>query len=163
MQALYQGQKEEAAKLAAEAAALDLFEATSLGQADRVAELLASGADVNAFSDDGFTAMHFAGFFDQPKAGHNLLNAGADPNAVARNDMRVQPLHSAAAGKSNGVSRMLLHAGADPNATQQKGYTALHEAVLNGNTDLEKLLLDHGADPSIANDDGQLPEDLRPS
>jgi len=77
--------------------------------------------------------------------------------------MRVQPLHSAAAGKSNGVCRMLLHAGADPNGKQQKGYTALHEAVLNGNTELEQLLLDNGADPSIANDDGQLPEDLRPS
>jgi len=163
MQALYQGQKDEAATLAADSGALDLFEATSLGQADRVDALIGAGADVTGYSDDGFTALHFAGFFDQPKAGHALLRAGADPNAVARNDMRVQPLHSAAAGKSNGVSRMLLHAGADPNAKQQKGYTALHEAVLNGNTDLEKLLLDHGADPSIANDDGQLPEDLRPS
>ena len=162
MQALYQGKKDEAAELAADAA-LDLFEAVSLGQVDLVEALVAGGTDVNAYSDDGFTAMHFAGFFDQPKAGHVLLRAGADPNAVAHNDMRVQPLHSAAAGKSNGVCRMLLHAGADPNGTQQKGYTALHEAVLNGNTELEKLLLDQGADPSIANDDGQLPEDLRPA
>ena len=163
MQALYQGKKDEAAQLAAEGAALDLFEAVSLGNTDAVKQRLADGADVNAYSDDGFTAMHFAGFFDQPEAGHELLHAGADPNAVARNDMRVQPLHSAAAGKSNGVCRMLLHAGADPNGKQQKGYTALHEAVLNGNTELEKLLIDNGADPSIANDDGQLPEDLRPS
>jgi ankyrin repeat protein len=158
MQALYASQKEEAEKLAAAGAQLDLFEATALGQTDRVAELAKEG-DASAFADDGFTALHFAGFFNQPDAARALLDAGADPNAVAQNDMRVQPLHSAAAGKANDVCRMLLEAGADPDAKQQKGFTA----VLNANTDLEKLLLDHGADSSIANDDGQRPEDLRPA
>ena len=144
MQALYAGKKDEAAALAAAAAQLDLFEATSLGRTDLVAQLAKEG-DPSAFSDDGFTALHFAGFFNQPAAARALLDAGADAGAVAKNDMRVQPLHSAAAGKATDVCRMLLEAGADPNATQHGGYTALDEAVLNGNTELEKLLLDYGA------------------
>ena len=65
--------------------------------------------------------------------------------AVARNDMRVQPLHSAAALGDVDAVRALLDAGADPNAEQQGGFRPLDEALLTENTALAALLRERGA------------------
>ena len=69
--------------------------------------------------------------------------------AVARNDMLVQPLHSAATGHNTELCRLLLESGASVNAPQQKGYTALDEAEMTSQEDLRDLLLEFGADPKI--------------
>jgi ankyrin repeat protein len=146
MLALYQRQTDEVKRLLADEPELDVFEAAALGRAPLLVELL--DADISltdAWSDDGFTALHLASFFGHPLSVRRLLDAGADPSAVSRNDMGVQPLHSAAAANSVEVCALLLHAGADPNATQKSGHTAMDEAVLIGNAEMQKLLRDHGA------------------
>jgi ankyrin repeat protein len=74
-----------------------------------------------------------------------LLEAGADPAAVAANAMRVQPLHSAAASRNVDAAQLLLAAGADPNAEQQDGFLPLDAAVQNGDEPMQELLLAHGA------------------
>ena len=85
-----------------------------------------------------------------------LLDSGADPNAVARNEMKVQPLHSAAAHRDVEICRRLLEAGADPNARQEGGYMPLDEAEHTGNTELSALLRAHGAELSGKALPGQL-------
>lgn len=140
---------------------LDIFEATSLGYADRLVEDLASDAALaTARSADGYTALHFAAFFGKSEAARLLLDAGAEVNVVSDNEMRVQPLHSAAAGRHHEVCRVLLTAGADVDATQQHGYTPLHAAAQHGDVELVELFLSAGADPAAALDDGATPADL---
>jgi ankyrin repeat protein len=145
-----------AAELLREAAGdVDIFEATSLGEIDRLKTLLADPHAASARSADGFTALHYAAFFGQPDAALHLLQAGADVNAVAENASRVQPIHSAAASGNVEIVRLLLQHGADANAAQHGGWTALQSAAKHGNQPLIELLLAHGADPRQQTDDGQ--------
>jgi uncharacterized protein len=96
---------------------LDVFEAAAL---DRAAELrgMVGGRPtlVNARSVDGFTPLHLAVFFGAAGSARVLLDRGADVEAVADNDMRVRPLHSAEAGGHPEIVAMLLDHGADPTA-----------------------------------------------
>jgi ankyrin repeat protein len=152
---LYFGRRAAAERIAALATSLDAFDLASLGRADDLAAYVDANPDATrAFSNDGFTALHFAAFLGGADAARVLIEHGADVNAVARNPMHVQPLHSAAAGRTE-VAELLVEAGADVNARQQGGYVPLHEAALNGNDALVELLLAHGADPAMREDEGR--------
>jgi ankyrin repeat protein len=141
--------------------ALTFFEAAAAGVADRLdAALRDEPALLDAYAPDGFTALGLASFFGHAEAAALLLARGADPNRASANDMRVAPLHSAAAGSHLAVVRMLLDRGADPNADQEGGFTALHSAAQNGRPDIVALLLAHGARPDAVTDDGKTPRDL---
>jgi ankyrin repeat protein len=158
--ALYQGQRDLARRLADEADSLNLAEAAALDEVDRVRELLDAGDDADARTTDGFTPLHLAAFFGAPRVAALLLERGADPAAVADNPMRVQPLHSAAAGRHHDIAVLLVAAGADVDARQQRGYTPLQAAAANGDVELARTLLAAGADPDLANDAGGRPADL---
>ena len=129
---------------------LDVFDAAAVGDVDRLTELLDGDGDlVNAWSEDGFNPLHLAAFFSRGKAVRLLLDRGADVGAVARNDMKVQPLHSAVAANSMEIVAALLVAGADPNARQEGGFTPLMAAEQREEeSDMVRLLMDHGAEES---------------
>ena len=155
MNALYRGQRQVAEILRSAHPGLDVFEAASVGDDGRIRELLKTAPELaNAWSADGFTALHFACFFGQEEAARVLLQAGAEVSAVARNAMQVMPLHSAATARNVPIVRMLLERGAPVNARQQKGWTALHAAAQNRHSEMFELLVSHGADPNLANEDG---------
>ncbi len=162
--ALYHGQGEVAARIAAARDDLDAFEAAALGRLGRLRELASADPEaLNAFSADGFTQLHLATFFGQLSAARFLLAQGADVDAVARNPSAVRPLHSAAATRDARIVRTVLAAGADPDAKQAGGHTALHSAVLHGNVPMAVALLSAGADPVARNDEGKSARDLTPS
>jgi ankyrin repeat protein len=157
--ALYRGQPEIAERIAAHATALDAFDLASLGDAERLRAYVGlNPGGVTAYSEDGFTALHFAAFLGGADVALVLIDAGAPVGAVALNAMQVQPLNSAAAGRTE-VCTLLLEAGADVDAQQTGGYTALHEAALNGNDELADVLLAHGADLAITDDEGRTAAD----
>jgi uncharacterized protein len=134
---------------------INLFEAAALGRTDRIVQLLETApALVSQYSPDGFTALHLASFFAHPPAATLLIECGADVTAVAKNPMKVMPLHSAVTSRNLAIARSLLDNGAPVNARQMQGWTPLHAAAQNGDVPLIELLLQHGADPRIANDDG---------
>ena len=140
---------------------LDVFEATALGYIDRLRERLDEDPSrAVAWSADGFTALHFAAFFGKAEAARTLIDAGAMVDAVSGNDMRVQPLHSAAAGRHHEVCRLLIAAGADVNATQQHDFTPLHAAAQHGDDELVELFLSAGADPAARTDNGDTAADI---
>jgi ankyrin repeat protein len=145
--ALYRGDRAEADRLASDRD-VDVFEAASLGDATTIRTLLRSDpALARAWSDDGFTALHLAAFLGGAGVVRELLAAGADVDAVARNEMRVQPLHSAVAAPVLDLEacRLLLAAGADANARQQGEFTPLMEAEQRDDQSLVSLLREHGA------------------
>ena len=127
---------------------LDVFDAAAAGDVDRLTELLDADADlVNTYSEDGYTPLHFAAFFSRGPAVRLLLDRGADVGAVSKNDMEVQPLHSAVAADARQVVAALLQAGADVNARQRDGFTPLMAAEEKEKEgDMVRLLMDHGAE-----------------
>ena len=140
---------------------LDVFEATALGYIDRLRERLDEDPTrAVAWSADGFTALHFAAFFGKAEAARTLIDAGAMVDAVSGNEMRVQPLHSAAAGRHHEVCRLLIASGADVNATQQHDFTPLHAAAQHGDDELVELFLSAGADPLARTDAGDTAADI---
>ena len=155
MQALYRGRRDMAEIIAGKKRALDIFEAASLGRLALLKEMVRDRAVVHARSSDGFTALHFAGFFGQPESARLLIDAGAAVDAVAANPMRVMPLHSAASARNLEAVRLLLEHGAPPNARQHGGWAPIHAAAQNGDRAMVELLLQHGADPKLANDEGK--------
>ena len=139
---------------------LDVFEAATLGYIDRLRERLAEDpARAMALSPDGFTALHFAAFFGKAEAARALLAAGAAVDVYSENELRVQPLHSAAAGSHHEVCRVLIAAGADVNAKQRYGYTPIHAAAHNGDAELVELFLSAGADAGAPRESGETPAD----
>jgi uncharacterized protein len=164
MQALYQGRTDEARAIAASRSDLDVFEAAGIGDAERLRTLLdEDGSLATAWSDDGFTPLHFAAFFGHPEAARLLIERGADLEARSTNREfapNAAPLHSAVAARQRDVIDVLLDAGADVNAVQHAGYTPLLEAAQSGDSELVELLLERGADPDARLDDGRTATDL---
>jgi ankyrin repeat protein len=161
MHAFYHRRPEIADLFIAAKSELDIFEATAAGKGDIVSEILQRdpGAAMR-WSADGFTALHFAAFFNRPEIARNLVQHGADVAAIAKNPMKVTPLHSAAAAHSGEIVRILVENGAPANVKQQGGWTPLHEAAQIGDIEMVRDLLDHGADPQANSDDGRTPAQM---
>ena len=158
--ACYVGKPDIAAMLAELATDLDIAEAAVLGRVDRVKELVERGAPIDAKSADGFTALHYAAFFGHAELARFLVDAGAQLDIRAKNDMQVTPLHSAAAGGHREVALLLIAAGADVNAAQHHGWTALHAAAQHGDAELAGALIERGADADARGEDGTTPAEL---
>lgn len=161
MTALYHRRTDQLQQLLAANATLDIFEATAVGRAERVSELLKGDPQLaKSWSADGFTALHFACFFGQHATGSELLEHGADAAAEARNPMKVMPLHSAASARNVALAKALIEHGAPVNARQAMGWAPIHAAAQNGDKAMAELLLKHGADPLQRNDEGVSAVDL---
>ena len=150
LQAIYQGDQALADELLAADPELDVFEAAAVGRTDRLRELLDAEPDlVNAWAGDGFQPLGLASFFGHVEAARLLVERGAEVNSASRNDMKVMPLHSAAATGDPDtryeLAKLLLEHGADPNARQQDDYTPLMAAEHNGDERLRRLLVESGA------------------
>jgi ankyrin repeat protein len=141
---------------------LDIFEAAAVPDMAQLTALLqASPASANAFSGDGWTALHLAAAFGSPEAVSVLLAAGASVEALSRNPQQNQPLHAALAlGRDVETINLLLVHGANPNATQAGGFTPLFSAATANRQDLAELLLAHGANPHHKSDAGKTAADF---
>ena len=163
--ARYGGRTGALAALLETGPALDIFEASAVGDTERVRTLIEAHPDqLDAFAADGFFPLGLAAFFGHSETVRLLLERGADVHAAARNPMRVQALHAAVADKPEplalAIATLLLEVGADPNARQHGGFTPLHAAAQNGHARLAELLLAHGAAPDVATEDGRPPAQL---
>jgi ankyrin repeat protein len=152
LSAIYRGDREEAKRLAA-GRELSVFEASALGDTDRVRELVdADPSLVNAYGDDGFHPVGLASFFGHVDTARLLYERGADANQIARNErIQTAAIHAAAAAEGKDeetryqLVELALEHGADPDLEQGGGFRAIDAARQNGDARVEQLLLDHGA------------------
>jgi uncharacterized protein len=150
------------AKLAVIGVPLDVFEAASTGNEARLQSILSEdAAAAQAFSGDGWTALHLAAAFGTPLSVAALVFRGARVDAVSQNAQKNQPLHAALAlNKIPSTIELLIAHGADVNAAQTGGFTAIFSAAAANRLDLAELLMEHGANPHIANEQGKRPADF---
>jgi uncharacterized protein len=125
------------------AAAPDLVAAAKAGDREAVRVHLAEGADIDAPSADGSTALHWAVYRNDLELVDALLDAGARVDVVTRNG--VTPLSLAALDGRRALIERLLDTGADPNERSEEGQTALMLAARNGRPEAVRLLLERGA------------------
>jgi hypothetical protein len=85
-----------------------------------------AGADVNAASEGGFTALHFAARAGSLEAARVLVAAGANPNAPLSD--RTSPLMLAMINARYELAVFLLDHGGDPN-DNALGFSPLHQLV----------------------------------
>jgi ankyrin repeat protein len=124
-----------------------LLDAIRAGDAARVRLLLDQGADVNARSADGTTALMHATTVGDAALVRLLLDHGADVNA--KNATGATALMWAVGDREK--VRLLLDRGADVNARADSGRTPLMIAVGSPRAaDVAKLLIARGADARYA-------------
>jgi ankyrin repeat protein len=149
LNALHRGDGERVAELLAQDPELNVFEAAAFGRADRLRELLDQDPELaNAYDDDGFQPLGLACFYGHVDAARVLLDRGADPNTLSRNEhIKTNALHAAAASENKGpepryeLCKLLLDYGADPSIPQGgNDFRAIDAARMNGDEALERLL-----------------------
>jgi uncharacterized protein len=136
--------------------AKDLVEAARIGNARRVAGLLADGAPVNGTADDGETALHVAAHASHSGVVEVLLNAGAKVDA--RNQLGRSPLWNAASCGNLELAQRLLLAGADVNMRDKlEGKTPFLACIgrKKPSRDMMRLLARHGADVNAVDNFGR--------
>ena len=126
--------------------------ASALGDAEALARLIASGADVDVADYDGRTALHLAASEGHASAAELLISKGACLTAVDR--WGGTPLHDAIRHRHRALVELLRRHGARLTATPAAELCALAAA---GDAAALALWIDAGADPSAADYDGRTP------
>jgi len=159
--AIYTKRPAMAKLLLSRGAELDVFAAAAMGETAICEKFIAADEVLLQMANsDGWTPLHLASFFGNPKTVEMLLERGADVKARSANTMNNTPLHAAAAGRSADVCAALLSHGAEVNAEQHAGYTALHSAAANGDIEIVRMLLAHEANPAVKSEKGETPLDM---
>ena len=140
-----------------------LMQAAEAGDLQAVKTLLASGADVNAHDQRGWTPLMHASMSLKANAEvvRTLMAAGADVNAKDRVGRTALIWAAWLASDGRGKVGVLLAAHADPNAKSSFGETPLERVVGDaGALDVAAQLLAAGADPNARVLNGTTPLSL---
>ncbi len=130
-----------------------LIAAVDAGDAQAVEQLLQQGANVNARTRGGLTALSLAVIRGYDSIALTLIERGASLDARDKSGDRQQmspgysPVHYAAIYGRTRVLERMLQAGVSPDLRDKNGRTLLMLAAENGHADTVRLLLRAGANP----------------
>lgn len=130
-----------------------LADAVKAGDAARMKELIAGGANPNAQGEKGITLLQWAMLNHSRDGFDALLAAGADP--ARGNDEGMTAVHLAAMADTHRYLRALLDKGASPDTPNTvTGATPLMSALMAERADNADLLLKAGAKVGAADRQG---------
>jgi len=132
-----------------------LHDAAEKGDVTKVKQLLNAGADVNAKTNTGSTALIIAAGQGHIEVVEALLDNKADVNAKVNNGWTVL-MFAATSNSGNRAKtvKLLIDKGADVNTKENVGGTALSLAAYKGYADGMKILLDNKADVNAKTKNG---------
>jgi len=107
-----------------------LMVSANTGDTDRLRDLLARGADINARDDYGWTALRYAVRTRNIEVVDMLIDFGADVNLCSKSGRT--PLMSAVANNASNIAQRLVESGADIMAKNRDGLTAYDIAKRGG-------------------------------
>lgn len=111
--------------------------------------LVDRGAQVNARSKGGFTALQFAAQQGDIESAKVLLAAGANINDADPDDGMTALLTAIGSGQAQ-MAALLVESGADVNVASKQGVSPLHLAATRRNmSELTKAMLAKGASPNV--------------
>ena len=131
-----------------------VHDAARSGDTDRLAALLAEGADPDPVDTSGESPLYTAAARGQTEVVARLLaEPGVDPNR--RSERGWGPLTAAAfAGHTPVVQLLLAHPQLRTAARDAQGRTALWWAATGGRAEAARLLAQHGTGVQLTDDDG---------
>jgi len=132
----------------------DLIAASSVGDLDRVKQLVEGGVSVSHSDYDFRTPLHLAAAGGHLEVVKFLVDNGADVTAVDRWGSSV--LNDAVSNGKDEVIKYLRSVGS--HAKSDKGLTrAMCTAAAEGNVELIRKLIEAGVDPNVTDSDGRTP------
>lgn len=132
-----------------------LIKAAQEGDADRIRQLVADGADLNSASDALWTPLLMASLGGDAETLRYLFEKGASVDH--QNGKGCTALMIAAIEGHKEIVSALLNQGAHVDAKNQGGWTALRFAVSMDETEILRMLLTAGADVNTVDDKGETP------
>lgn len=134
----------------------DLLLYAQLGRADRIAKLVADGADPDWRREDGVTTLMMAAMTGRLEVMSSLLDSGATIDLQSPDGTTALLASCAYARTTRDIAGMelLLARGADPNLSNTEGNDALMLCARHGLADGVIALLKAGARPNQANRHG---------
>jgi ankyrin repeat protein len=137
----------------------ELMEAVRTQNVQKVREMIAAGANVNAnmntTNQSGITPlMAAAATSDGPiEMARVILEKGAKVNA--KDWLGWTPLMYASYNGRTDLAKLLLKKGAEVNAKSNTGWTPLMYAAYKGHVEIGKLLIENGADVNAKTREGE--------
>lgn len=140
-----------------------LYSATIKADINGVKQALASGADIDKQTENGYTSLMWACTYshrpEYAEVAKHLISEGADAN-IRANDSTTAVIH--AAGRSGEITKLLMGKGADITARRDDGsgiFTSCIFGILRGAVDIgfAEFLLSKGADINEASTSGDAP------
>lgn len=121
----------------------ELTNAASVGDTQKVKDLIQKGADVNSCSLNARTPLMFASYQGHTKTAELLIQKGADVDS--RDDRGQTSLIQASFFGRVQVVDLLIQNKADVNAKDNSDWTSLMHAIHGRHSKTKKLLRKHGA------------------